>query len=135
MRIPTLLFLGESGYLYDCSFLRFSESFPEELEVIGETHGGCTVAEMLTGNIVESAFQGKMLANVLIYAHLGIEIGWRIGWCKRVAAGAPDHIDVRRQPAGNDNCGASLNIAKLLYLLVLEFIPSSPPKISAFSQK
>ena len=73
-------------------FRILSELFPEELEVIGETYGGCTVAEMLTGNIVESAFQGKMLANVLIHAHLGIEIGWRIGWCKSMAAGAPDHI-------------------------------------------
>ncbi len=51
---------------------------------------GCTVAEMLTGNIVESALQGKMLAYVLIHAHLGIEIGWRIGWRKSMATGAPD---------------------------------------------
>ena len=71
------------------SFRTVSE---KKLEVIGETHGGCTVAEMLTGDIVESAFQGKMLAYVLIHAHLGIEIGWRIGWRKRVAAGAPDHV-------------------------------------------
>ena len=79
-------------HFYDCPFLMFSELFPEKLEVIGEPHGGSTVAEMLTGDIVESAFQSKMLAYVLIYAHLGIEIGWRIGWRKRVATGAPDHI-------------------------------------------
>ena len=90
---------------------------------------------MLTGDIVEPAFQGKMLAYVLIYAHLGIEIGWRIGWCSVWRRVHQIILDVRRQPAGNDNCGASLNIAKLLYLLVLEFIPSSPLKISAFSQK
>ena len=70
----------------------FSDSFRKNLEVIGKTHGGCTVAEMLTGDIVESALQGKMLAYVLIYAHLGIEIGWRIGWRKSMATGAPDHV-------------------------------------------
>ena len=66
--------------------------FPKKLEVIGETYGSCTVAEMLTGDIVESALQGKMLAYVLIHAHLGIEIGWRIGWRKSMATGAPDHV-------------------------------------------
>ena len=73
-------------------FELFPNCFRKKLEVIGETHSGSTVAEMLTGDIVESAFQGKMLANVLIHAHLGIEIGWRIGWRKRMAACTPDHV-------------------------------------------
>ena len=81
-----------------CSIF-FSDSFRKNLEVIGETYGSCTVAEMLTGDIVESAFQGKMLAYVLIYAHLSIEIGWRIGWRKSMAAGTPDHIGCQT-PAG-----------------------------------
>lgn len=59
------------------------------LPIIGSTDGCCTVACVLTGDVVESAFQRPMLAKVLVNTYLCIEIGW--GVCQGIfmTAGAP----------------------------------------------
>ena len=50
------------------------------LKVIGAADCSSTVAKVLAGNIMESAFQGKVLADILVETYFRIEIGWSIGW-------------------------------------------------------
>ena len=62
------------------------------LKVIGAADCSGTVAKVLTDNIMESAFQGKVLADILVETYFRIEIGWSIGWSGCMAVSTPDEI-------------------------------------------
>lgn len=47
---------------------------------------------MLAGNVMESSFQGKVLADILVDSYFCIEIGRGIGWSGGMAVSTPDEI-------------------------------------------
>ena len=62
------------------------------LKVIGAADCSGTVAKVLTGNIMESAFQGKVLADILVDSYFRIEIGRGIGRSGGMTVSTPDEI-------------------------------------------
>ena len=67
-----------------------------ELKIIRAADGGSAVAEVLARHIVEAAFERPVLAQILVYPYLGIEISRGVGIA--ATAGAPDEI-AREAPA------------------------------------
>ena len=47
---------------------------------------------MLADNVMKSALQGKVLADILVDSYFCIEIGWGIGWSGGMAVSTPDEI-------------------------------------------
>ena len=86
------------------------------LKVIRAADGGSAVAEVLARHIVEAAFERPVLAQILVYPHLGIEISRGVGIA--AAAGTPDEV-ARKAPAiGHCELRCQLEHGKMIVLYI-----------------
>ena len=85
-----------------------------ELKIIRAADGGSAVAEVLARHIVEAGFERPVLAQILVYPYLGIEISRGVGIA--AATGTPDKV-AREAPAiGHCELRCQLEYGKMIIL-------------------
>ena len=84
------------------------------LKVIGAADCSGTVAKVLTGNIMESAFQGKVLADILVDSYFRIEIGRGIGRSGGMTVSTPDEIGSKAPAVWQSKLRSQLEDGKIV---------------------
>ena len=86
------------------------------LKIIRAADGGGAVAEVLACHIVEAGFERPVLAQILVYPYLGIEISRGVGIA--ATAGTPDEV-ARKAPAiGHCELRCQLEYGKVIVLYI-----------------
>ena len=87
-----------------------------KLKIIRAADGGSAIAEVLTRHIVEAALERPVLAQILVYPYLGIEISRGVGIA--AATGTPDEV-ARKAPAiGHCELRCQLEHGKMIILRI-----------------
>ncbi len=87
-----------------------------QLKIIRAADGGSAVAEVLARHIVEAAFERPVLAQILVYPYLGIEISRGVGIA--AAAGTPDEVARKAPTIGHCELRCQLEHGKMIILRI-----------------